>query len=151
MPPMWTLRFAKVSLTLTLAEPAPLASSWPKFAKNSTCLNNAISCPDYRQGRARLLDVLRLHCAARSPEGAANWVDAFDEALDSLQHNPSHGLAPESHRHREDIRQRMFSTSRGLPYRLLFIVREKVVHVIHVRGPGQDLMLPDEIDVLEPE
>ena len=34
-------------------------------------------------------------------------------------------------------------------YRALFIIRDDVVHVIHLRGPGQDLMR--SVDVQLPE
>ena len=47
--------------------------------------------------------------------------------------------------HRDEIRQRIFKTRRGLPYRILFVVRGDVIYLLHVRGPGQDLMAPEEM------
>lgn len=87
----------------------------------------------------------------RSAEGASRWVDAFDNALSSLEREPARGMAPENHKHEDEIHQQIFRTARGLPYRLLFVVRNEVIHVIHIRGPGQDLMFPDDIEIPDAE
>ena len=55
------------------------------------------------------------------------------------------GLAPENEDHKETIRQAIFKTQRGLPYRAIFVVRENNVFVIHVRGPGQSNLNVDEV------
>lgn len=83
----------------------------------------------------------------RNPDGALRWVDAFDEALQSLETDPHRGLAPESEGHDEEIRQRIFKTRHGLPHRILFVVRGNVIHIIHVRGPGQDVMARDKVEL----
>jgi plasmid stabilization system protein ParE len=85
----------------------------------------------------------------QSPAGADRWLASFVETAESLLANSNLGLAPESDRHDEPIRQRRFKTRYGLSYRLLFIVRGDVIHIIHVRGPGQDLMFADEIELPE--
>jgi len=78
----------------------------------------------------------------RSPTGAQSWYRALTEALDWLESNaPSCGKAPEDDAFVEEIRQHMFKTRRGRPYRLLFAGNQ--VRVLHVRGPGQDLVWPD--------
>ena len=56
-----------------------------------------------------------------------------------------HGIAPEAAGASEEVRQLTFKTRKGLWYRLLFIVRDDKVFVLHVRGPGQDLMAQTEI------
>jgi hypothetical protein len=55
------------------------------------------------------------------------------------------GLAPEDAEHDSEIRQIVFKTRSGLPYRALFTIDGDQVHVIHVRGPGQDLIMPGNL------
>lgn len=43
------------------------------------------------------------------------------------------------------IRQLLFKTSQGLTYRALFVIRDDQVLLIHLRGPGQDIMDPQEV------
>lgn len=85
--------------------------------------------------------------AGRSPDGALAWLDAYEKAAESLLLEPHYGTAPESEDHDEDVRQKIFKTRHGLPYRLLYIIREDVIHILHVRGPGQDVMARDEIEL----
>jgi hypothetical protein len=74
----------------------------------------------------------------RSPQGAEAWARAYIEALESLtKYLLRCGLAPENEDHDVEIRQRVFRTSHGNPYRLLFTVAGNQVRVLHVRGPGQ--------------
>lgn len=47
--------------------------------------------------------------------------------------------------HEVEIRQMFFRTRQGNNYRALYTVRGADVFVLHLRGPGQDLMGPDEI------
>ena len=80
----------------------------------------------------------------RSPSGAQSWHRALSEALDWLSVNaPSCGVAPENGLFAEEIRQHMFKTRRGRPYRLIFTIEGNLVRVLHVRGPGQDLVRPE--------
>jgi hypothetical protein len=39
----------------------------------------------------------------------------------------------------------MFKTRHGRTYRLLYVVRGDLIYLLHVRGPGQDLMGDDEV------
>ena len=85
--------------------------------------------------------------ASRSPDGAARWADAFHDAVERLATNPDgYGVAPESRRHPETIRQFFFKTRRGRTYRALFVIRDEQVFVLHVRGPRQRIMRRDEIE-----
>ena len=52
---------------------------------------------------------------------------------------------PEDEDHEEEIRHILFKTRRGKTYRAIFIIRTDTVFVLHVRGPGQDLIAPDEL------
>jgi plasmid stabilization system protein ParE len=74
----------------------------------------------------------------RSPDGAKTWLDRWDELIGSLEQDPLvFPVAPESERHPIPIRQVVFRTRKGNPYRLLFAVEENRVFLIHVRGAGQ--------------
>ena len=77
----------------------------------------------------------------RSPAGAQAWHRRWLEALTIIAESAeSCTVALESEDHPESIRQIIFKTRSGRPYRALFIVRESDVFVLHVRGPGQDLL-----------
>ncbi len=74
----------------------------------------------------------------RSRSGAANWYQAFLDALIALERDAaSCALAPEAKRLRLDLRQRLFKTARGRFYRMLFVIAGDQVRVLRVRGPGQ--------------
>ena len=82
----------------------------------------------------------------RSRPGASTWLRKWDEVLQSIRARADHfGPAPESYEYREAIRQVVFKTRRGRPYRALFVIREMHVYVLHVRGPGQNVLSSDEI------
>ena len=95
----------------------------------------------------RDLESCYAYIAKRSPRGAAAWTNAFQEqVLDALAIDPhSYEIAPESHDHPVEIRQRLFRTPQGKNYRALFTIRGQDVFVIHIRGPGQDLVPIDEL------
>jgi plasmid stabilization system protein ParE len=98
--------------------------------------------------------------AQRSPDGGRSWLQAYEDAIDSLKFHPRRGLAPESSDHEEDILQCLFKTRYGLMYRLLYLMRGETVYILHVRGPGQDLhvrgpgqelMQQDEVEIPDAE
>lgn len=82
----------------------------------------------------------------RSPAGAEAWFHSWLDALKTLgERGDSLGTAPEREDHEEPIRQLLFKTRKGRRYRALFVVRETEVFVLHVRGPGQDLLSPSDL------
>lgn len=84
---------------------------------------------------------------ARSRSGAEAWYRRWLQVLDELRDRAdTFGPAPEDVDHAETIRQIIFNTRRGLPYRALFVVRDRDVFVLHVRGPGQDLLSADDVE-----
>lgn len=86
----------------------------------------------------------------RSPQGAATWYRRWNEVLRSLLANAgSCPLAPENDDHDEEIRHIVFKTRRGRRYRALFVIRDSRVFVIHVRGPGQNVMSREEVRLPE--
>ncbi len=52
---------------------------------------------------------------------------------------------PKADTFEEELRQMLFKTRRGNTYRTLFVIRKFAVHVVAVRGTGQDLVTPDEL------
>ena len=94
----------------------------------------------------RDVEVLLRYISSRSKRGADSWCRSFARTLTSIENHPeSFGVAPEDEDHDETIYQAIFKTRRGLPYRALFVVRDDIVFVIHVRGCGQDRLDPDEV------
>ena len=89
-----------------------------------------------------------IYISERSPSGAESWARAFRDALDQLSRIASScPKAPEAMDHPEVIRQLLFKTRHGRRYRLLFVVRDETVYVIHIRGPRQNLMQAGEIEL----
>lgn len=85
--------------------------------------------------------------AERSSAGAAAWSVALQRVLKSLRDNPErHAIAPESDEHEPPLRQFLFKTRRGRVYRGLFKIADNVVYVLHIRGPGQELLRPEDFD-----
>lgn len=86
--------------------------------------------------------------ADRSPRGAASWKTAYRRALVRLQTTAaSLGLAPETTEFDEELREMVFKTRSGHRYRLLFVIRGDAVQVARIRGPGQDLLSRDDINL----
>ncbi len=92
------------------------------------------------------LDEIMHWLSEPSPAGAATWLHRFNEILTTLTDDPqSWSLAPENDDHDEEIHHVVFKTRRGRKYRALFIVRDDVIFVTNLRGPGQDFLPPSEI------
>ena len=88
------------------------------------------------------------YIAQRSERGAMALRNAFVIAVKSLATNAlAHGFAPESKEHSRQIRQILFRTKQGRNSRALYTIKVEEVNVIHVRGPGQDFISPDELRV----
>ncbi len=49
----------------------------------------------------------------------------------------------------ESIRNVLFKTRRGRTYQMLFVIRGAAVHVVSIRGAGQQPIRPDEIELPE--
>jgi hypothetical protein len=63
-----------------------------------------------------------------------DWLDRAERAVDSLEQHPeSCPLAPESLSFGKPIRQLLFGGGNRGTYRLLFVVAEQSVYVLHVR------------------
>ena len=78
--------------------------------------------------------------AQHSPEKAPLWYFDFLEAADSLREFPARcPIAPESSEERE-LRQLLFEK-----YRLIFLIEDEAVFILHVRHQRQRQLSPDEV------
>lgn len=83
----------------------------------------------------------------RSVLGAAAWLAALHAALDRLRSSPvGYALASENDAAPVEIREFSFKTRRGRTYRGVFRVVDRTVHVLHIRGPGQSLLQPEDFE-----
>ena len=88
--------------------------------------------------------------AERSPDGAVRWLAAFEAAIDRLRERADRcSRAPETDELSVDLRQLLFRTRRGRPYRIVFVIRDEVVHLAAVRGPGEDDITSADIEFPE--
>ncbi len=110
------------------------------FQHNMNC--TVIILPEADQDADRIYRWI----AERSTGGANRWYEQFLGALRRLVSDAEVcGLAPENEYVDPEIRQLSFKTRKGLRYRILFSITGGTVHVLHVRGPGQSLLGPDEL------
>lgn len=79
----------------------------------------------------------------RSLQGANRWYRTLQGTLDSLKDSADHcAVAPESRHFLEVIRSVTFRMRSGRTYRVLFTIDGTQIHVLYVRGPGQDFLEP---------
>lgn len=84
--------------------------------------------------------------ARQSAQGANTWLSRFEQVLIDLSTSAINcPLAPEDGYGDTEIRHLVFKTRHGKPYRILFTIRDDFVLIRHLRGPGQDLVLPEEL------
>ena len=75
-----------------------------------------------------------------SPLNAARWMDGIEDAMASLSTMPERcGHAPESETLGGGIRQLIFKS-----HRILFVVEDARVHVLHIRHGARGPYSPDE-------
>jgi hypothetical protein len=71
----------------------------------------------------RDLDRILMWLNERSPQGAANWLRAWDRTFAMLESSADvYGLAPENEDQELEIRQIMFRTRKGRDYRALYTI-----------------------------
>ena len=73
----------------------------------------------------------------RAPLGADAWYDALQVRLDRLREDADGcGVASESRRLGEEVRETFFKTRQGRRYRIVFSVMELEVRVLRILAPG---------------
>ena len=97
---------------------------------------------------ARDADTIFDWLTVRSADGAFHWYEAYLVTLRTLLTNAQGcPLAPEADKLGIDLRQVLFHTRKGRTYRSLFVIRDDVIHVVSVRGPGQDFVTDDDVEL----
>ena len=77
----------------------------------------------------------------RSPQGAASWYRAFLSCTERITRQPlACSFAPENAEFDFELRQALFKTRHGDPYRCVFTVVDDEVRILRVRGRGQVLL-----------
>jgi plasmid stabilization system protein ParE len=68
-----------------------------------------------------------------APQTAANWLNRFQEAIQSLSSNPDRcGHAPERKRLGSDLRQLLFGRKPNV-FRVVFLIEPQAVRVLRIR------------------
>jgi plasmid stabilization system protein ParE len=99
--------------------------------------------------RRAILDVESIlsWLGVQSNEGARRWYRAFYRATGRISQNPLlFGPAIEFTDLDPSIRQAVFRTRRGAGYRIIYRIVAAEVQILRVRGPGQPLLGPDELE-----
>ena len=82
--------------------------------------------------------------AAESLLNALRWFELLSEAMQTLDTFPQRcSVASESELTEEEVRHLLFGN-----YRILFVIRERTVYILHVRHGARQTMSPDEIELL---
>jgi plasmid stabilization system protein ParE len=82
--------------------------------------------------------------AQMAPGQGGAWYRGLEDAIASLESRPRRcALAPENVHFADEIRQRLFGKGRNA-YRILFTIRGKHVHVLHVRRCAQRPLRPED-------
>lgn len=79
-----------------------------------------------------------LFIRADSPNNAARWFNGLIDKVQSLKQMPERcRLVPESEAFGQEIRQLLYGA-----YRILFVIRGNVVHVLHIRHGARKYLRP---------
>jgi len=82
------------------------------------------------------------YIAKDAPQVAIDFRYGLEARINLLKIFPKRcGLAPEDQHHHETIRQILYRT-----YRILFIIRDETVYIVHVRHGARREMSPKETD-----
>lgn len=88
--------------------------------------------------------------SSRSPAGALQWLEAFEQSLKSASKSDTPGsFAPEADEFGINLSQLLFHTRRGRTFRILIMVQANILHVLSIRGSGQDLLTIEELELPE--
>lgn len=82
----------------------------------------------------------------RSPQGAAAWLDAYDQMVERLGKSADTlPIASENSDLDLEIRQLLFKTKRGRIYRAVCHVDGANVYLLRIRGPGQAPIITNDL------
>ena len=85
------------------------------------------------EAKADLRDIYR-YIRERAPRAATQWSVSARASIKTLSHFPERcPLAPESAHFEVPIRQMLLGTGNRGTYRVLFVIMDKSVRILHVR------------------
>ena len=88
------------------------------------------------------LDLARRWISRRSSSRAESWLNGARAAIETLSSFPRRcPLAPENDDFEGEFRQLLYGE-----FRILFTIKEEVVHVLHVRHGARRYMAPDDLE-----
>jgi plasmid stabilization system protein ParE len=91
------------------------------------------------------LRTIHAYIFKQAPQAADGWLDRAELAVASLGHQPERcPLAPESLSFGKPIRQLFFGAGNRGTYRLLFVVADESVYVLHIRHGSRLPLSPSE-------
>ncbi|HEX4425560.1 MAG TPA: type II toxin-antitoxin system RelE/ParE family toxin [Terriglobales bacterium] len=80
------------------------------------------------------LRTIHAYIFAEAPHAADDWLDRAELAVNSLGRHPERcPLAPESRSFGKPIRHLLFGVGNRGTYRVIFVIVDKLVYVLHVR------------------
>ena len=80
------------------------------------------------------LRTIHAYIFEQAPRSADDWLDRAERAVNSLTHHPERcPFAPESRSFGKPIRQLLFGAGNRGTYRLLFVVADQSVYLLHIR------------------
>lgn len=92
------------------------------------------------------VDEIYGYILARSAPGAASWYRAFVACTERIVHQPlACSIALENAEFDFELRQALFKTKYGAPYRCVFTVVGDEVRILRVRGRGQPPLKASDI------
>ena len=84
-------------------------------------------------------------CQQGSVAAARHWHERLLAAIGTLQRQPQRfPLAPEAEELGIALREMLFGRGRGVR-RILFIVEERTVHILHIRPSARDVLTPGDL------
>ncbi len=90
-------------------------------------------------------DVLAWLCQQGAIAAARRWYEGLLAAVGSLERQPERcPLAPEAEELGIELRELLFGRRRGV-YRILFIVEQRTVNILHIRPSARDVLRPDDL------
>jgi plasmid stabilization system protein ParE len=91
------------------------------------------------------LRTIHAHIFNQAPLAADDWLGRAERAVASLDNHPERcPLAPETLSFGKPIRQLIFGAGNRGTYRLLFIVADQSVYVLHIRHGSRLPLSPSE-------
>jgi plasmid stabilization system protein ParE len=91
------------------------------------------------------LKTIHDYISHQAPQAAGDWLDRAEGAVFSLAYHPERcPLAPESLSFGKPIRQLLFGAGNRGTYRVLFVVADQSVYVLHVRHGSRLPLSPSD-------